>query len=190
MKILIREGSAAKNFEALHTLISEYPKMVMLCSDDKHPDDLAMGHINQLVKRAIDKGQDLYDVLTAACVNPVLHYGLPVGLLRVGDPADFIVVHSTKSWNVLQTYIDGEKVAEDGRSFLPERKHTIVNRFKTTAKSPTDFALKNNSQKIRVIEALDGQLHHQRIHLEPTGRHAARIIDGRRHSENRCCQPL
>ncbi|MEO6833699.1 MAG: amidohydrolase family protein, partial [Chitinophagaceae bacterium] len=114
MHILIREGSAAKNFEALHPLFNIHPEKLMLCSDDKHPDDLVEGHINQLVKRALVKGYELFDVLWAACVNPVLHYALPVGLLREGDAADFIVLPDLEEWNPSQTYIDGKLVFDNG----------------------------------------------------------------------------
>ncbi len=107
MKILIREGSAAKNFEALYPLIDHEPMSIMFCSDDKHPDELAVSHINALVRRAIERGCDLFNVLQAACLNPIEHYGLPVGRLRVGDPADFIVTDDLNSWDVKQTYIDG-----------------------------------------------------------------------------------
>ncbi|CAN5451712.1 adenine deaminase [soil metagenome] len=158
MKILIREGSAAKNFNALYTLISEYPEMVMLCSDDKHPDDLIHGHVNELVKRAIGNGLDMFDVLRAACLNPVLHYHLPVGLLRLKDPADFIVVENLDEWKVKQTFINGEKVAEDGATILAPKKHLIINRFGATEKNIADFHVPDQQHSIRVIEALDGQL--------------------------------
>ena len=158
MKILIREGSAAKNFEALYLLINEYPNNVMLCSDDKHPDDLMEGHIDALVRRALNDGMDLYNVLRAACINPVLHYNLPVGLLRPGDPADFIVVDSEESFRVKQTYINGERVAEDGRCVLPSKKHPAINQFHAAEKNITDFILPADGKDIRVIEALDGQL--------------------------------
>lgn len=158
MKIIIREGSAAKNFEALHELISEYADMVMLCSDDKHPDDLLLGHINQLAARAVAKGHDAMKVLQCACVNPVVHYNLPVGLLREGDPADFIVVNNLQEFHVLQTYINGELVAENGQSFLPSKTHTVINQFNCKEKTPDDFKIKVNSNSIHVIEALDGQL--------------------------------
>src|SRR6185436_15081703 len=103
MKILIREGSAAKNFDALISLVDEFPEEVMFCSDDKHPDDLEIGHINDLVKRAFRAGLDKMNVLRCACVNPVLHYGLDVGLLQVGDAADFIVVDNLDRLTVLKT---------------------------------------------------------------------------------------
>jgi adenine deaminase len=105
MKILIREGSAARNFEALHELISEYPHMTMLCSDDKHPDELITGHLNVIVKRALAKGHNLFDVLRVACINPVKHYNLPVGLLQPNDPADFIVIDNPENFNIQETYI-------------------------------------------------------------------------------------
>ncbi len=118
MKILIREGSAAKNFEALIELLNDYPDAMMFCSDDKHPDSLVNGHINQLCQRAIAKGIDKFNVLKAACVNPVLHYKLPVGLLRVGDFADYIIVKDLQSFEVLKTYINGELVAENGKTLI------------------------------------------------------------------------
>src|SRR6187401_3677302 len=116
MKIIIREGSAAKNFEALIDLLNDYPNQMMFCSDDKHPDSLVLGHINQLCARAVAKGINVYKVLQTACVNPVLHYKLDVGLLRVGDPADLIVAKDIVHFNILKTYIDGELVAENGKS--------------------------------------------------------------------------
>jgi len=115
MKILIREGSAAKNFEALVDLIDEYPDMMMLCSDDKHPDSLVDGHINQLCARGVAKGKNIFNILQAACITPVLHYKLNVGLLRVGDAADFIVADVLNQFNIQQTYINGKLVAENGR---------------------------------------------------------------------------
>lgn len=160
MKILIREGSAAKNYEALAPLFKTHPSELMFCSDDKHPDELVESHINALVKRAVNEGYDLYDVLRAACINPVEHYSLPVGQLKVGDPADFIIIDDTTNFNVLQTYINGTIVAENGESKvdLPEIKP--INNFNINYKTEADFKIKatKSGSKIRVIEALDGQL--------------------------------
>lgn len=117
-KILIREGSAAKNFEALIDLLHEHPDQMMFCSDDKHPDSLVAGHINELCVRAVEKEIDVFKVLQAACVNPVHHYQLEVGLLQEGDPADFIVVKDLQRFEVLQTYINGILVAEEGRTLI------------------------------------------------------------------------
>ena len=158
MKILIREGSAAKNYSALHSLIDEYPEQVMLCSDDKHPDDLIHGHINALVRRAIADGHELFNVLRAACLNPVVHYRLPVGLLRQNDYADFIVIEDLNSFKVNQTYVNGEKVAEEGGCFLPQKKHRIINHFNVSEKSVSDFQVGNTKEELRIIQALDGQL--------------------------------
>ena len=158
MKISIREGSAAKNFEALIDLIDEYPEMLLFCSDDKHPDNLALSHINELVIRAIAKGKNLFDVLRAACINPILHYSLPVGQLREGDGADFIVVKDLEKFEVLATYIQGQKVAENGETKIPRVNNEVINHFNTSAKTPTDFQLPALGNKVRVIEALDGQL--------------------------------
>ena len=158
MKILIREGSAAKNFDALIDLLPAYFENMMFCSDDKHPDDLLLGHINQLCERAVAKGIDVFKVLQAACVNPVKHYNLEVGLLQVGDPADFILVDNLKEFNVLETYINGELVAKNGKSFVKSVPFEVLNNFNTDIKKVADFKLASSSKKIRVIEALDGEL--------------------------------
>lgn len=158
MHILIREGSAAKNFDALCFLIEEHPDRCMFCSDDKHPDDLVRGHINELVKRALDMGMDRMRVLRCACVNPVLHYGLDVGLLQKGDAADFIVVDNFEEFNILKTYINGELVAQDGKCLLPKVSVSVVNKFRVGKKKVLDFFVKKEGERINVIEAIDGQL--------------------------------
>lgn len=159
MHIIIREGSAAKNFEALSDLLRTHPERVMLCSDDKHPDELVLGHINTLVKHALQKGYDLFHVLRTACINPVHHYKLPVGLLRAGDTADFIVVDDLSNFNILQTWINGTLVAENGHTLLPSTQAATINNFNTNHRYPIDFAVKAyGSQPIKVIEAVEGQL--------------------------------
>ena len=158
MKVIIREGSAAKNFEALIDLLPEHFENMMFCSDDKHPDDLLLGHINQLCERAVAKGIDVFKVLQAACVNPVKHYKLDVGLLNAGDEADFVVLEDLKKFNVLETYINGELVAKNGKSFVESVGFEVLNNFDTDFKSVTDFEYKSSAKKIRVIEALDGEL--------------------------------
>lgn len=158
MKISIREGSAAKNFEALIDLIDEYPEMIMFCSDDKHPDNLAISHINELAARAVAKGKDVFDVLRAACLNPIAHYSLPVGQVREGDPADFILVKDLEQFEVLTTYIKGQKVAENGKTLIPRVNNEVINNFHTSLKRPEDFRLSALGSKVRIIEALDGQL--------------------------------
>lgn len=178
MKILIREGSAAKNYEALHPLIKDYPDMVMFCSDDKHPNDLIIGEIDRLVARSIAKGYDLFSVLGAACVNPVKHYGLEVGLLQTGDPADFIVVNNLTDFKVLQTYINGRLVADNGKSQIERVEAEIVNNFNTSPKKVKDFEIEiehDDTPEIRVIKALDGQLITEEIH-EPGKMWNARLI--------------
>lgn len=158
MKVIIREGSAAKNFEALIELLPEHFENIMFCSDDKHPDDLLLGHINQLCERAVAKGIDIFKVLQVACVNPVKHYNLEVGLLQKGNDADFIVVDSLEKFNVLETYINGKLVAKNGESFVKSVPFEILNNFDTDKKKVTDFRFDSSVQKIRVIEALDGEL--------------------------------
>ena len=158
MNVIIREGSAAKNFEALIDLLPEYFEKMMFCSDDKHPDDILLGHINQLCKRAVAKGMDIFKVLQVACVNPVKHYDLEVGLLQEGDPADFVVIEDLQKFNVLETYINGELVAKNGESFIKSVPFDILNNFNTDKKKIEDFRVASSSPKIRVIEALDGEL--------------------------------
>jgi adenine deaminase len=172
MKILIREGSAAKNFEALIDLLPIHFENMMFCSDDKHPDDLLIGHINQLCERAVAKGMDIFKVLQVACVNPVNHYNLEVGLLQQGDAADFILVDNLKEFNVLETYINGELVAKNGKSFVKSVPFEVLNNFNTDIKKIADFRLASSSEKIRVIEALDGELVTNNIEADSL------IIDG------------
>lgn len=174
MSIIIREGSAAKNYDALHTLLRSHPDKVMFCSDDKHPDELIPGHINELVKRSIALGYDTFDVLRAATLNPAQHYNLPIGLLRAGDTADFLVVDSLESLNIQQTYINGELVAEKGNSKLKTVHVKPINNFSCNHKSPTDFNVQSSSttSTIRVIEAIEGQLITNCIEAE------AKVVNG------------
>lgn len=158
MFVQIREGSAARNFEALYELLDTHPMQMMLCSDDKHPDSLIEGHIDMLVRRAVANGIDKYNVLQAACINPVKHYQLEVGLLKQGDPADFIVVNNLHEFKVKQTYINGQLVAENGGSNIGRVPSAVVNQFSTAPKSPSDFELRAESPTIHVIEAFDGEL--------------------------------
>lgn len=158
MKVIIREGSAAKNFEALIDILPEHRDAVMFCSDDKHPDDLILGHINQLAARAVAKGKPLFDVLKAACINPVQHYKLDIGLLNVGDTADFIVVEDLEAFKVTQTWIDGQLVAENGTSLIPRVAATVINNFDTAAKLVEDFAIAPKSDNLHVMQAIDGEL--------------------------------
>lgn len=168
-KISIREGSAARNFDALYTLIGEYPGMTMLCSDDKHPDELLVGHINTLVRRAVAGGIDLFEALRAACVTPVEHYSLDVGQLKVGDPADFIEVDSLEEFSVLRTWIDGECVAKGGATNLPRVEPPLVNKFHKRHVLAEELAVPATAgvETIRVIEAIDGQLVTNCLELAP-----------------------
>ncbi len=166
MKIAIREGSAAKNFEALHELISEYPGMVMLCSDDKHPDDLLVGQINTLAARAVAKGHRWQDVLRAACLNPVEHYGLDVGVLRKGDPADMIVVRDLISFEVIATYLNGVAVFGNGAAQMPSVPVKVLNQFSDVHVSEQDMQISVSSEEhqVRVIRAIDGSLMTEELH--------------------------
>lgn len=173
MKIIIREGSAAKNFEALAELIDDHPNMIMLCSDDKHPDSLVEGHINQLCARAVAKGLEVFNVLKAACINPVKHYNLNIGTLRVGDPADFIIVEDLTHFKVLQTYIDGQALLNNGKSLIQSVPATPINQFTCAPVNAIDLSVPmesypNQDGLIPVIEALDGQLITNKLYLPAT----------------------
>jgi len=158
MKLHIREGSAAKNFDTLSFAIDEYNHRCMLCSDDKHPDDLVLGQINALTKRALALGYDKMKVLKCACVNPVHHYGLDVGLLQKGDWADFLVIDNFEDFNILATYINGVKVAERGKTLLPQVPSRVVNAFHARKKQTSEFQVRTAGEIINVIEAIDGQV--------------------------------
>ena len=158
MKILVREGSAAKNFEALISLLPRYYENMMFCSDDKHPDDLILGHINDLCSRAIKKGMDLFKVLQVACINPINHYNLDVGQLRVGDSADFLVVKDLYEFQTIRTYISGNKLFDNGATFLTPVYFKVINNFNISDKEISDFSYKSNASKIKVIEAYNGEL--------------------------------
>ena len=173
MKILIREGSAAKNFEALYPLIDTHTNNIMLCSDDKHPDSLLEGHINQLCARAIAKGIDKFNLLQAACINPVDHYKLPTGKMKVGDPANFIVVNDLISFEVITTFINGLMVAEKGKSYIAPIQETTINQFDAPFISAAQLKIEtkdypNQNGLIPVIEAIDGQLITNCIWMSPT----------------------
>jgi len=173
MKILIREGSAAKNFEALIGLMNEHYGNMMFCSDDKHPDSLVDGHINQLCARAVAKGVEIFKVLQAACINPVLHYKMEVGLLKEGDAADFIVLEDLIDFKVKQTYINGQLVADNGKSLIETKPPAIINQFSCAEKVVSDFAIPHHGEtEVLVIEALEGQLITNKIVA------AAKIVTG------------
>lgn len=180
MKVIVREGSAARNFDALIDLLDEHHQNMMFCSDDKHPDDLILGHINALCSRAVARGNDVFKVLQAACLNPVEHYAMRIGTLQVGDSADFIAVENLENFKILQTYINGKLVAENGRSFIDAVPFEKPNRFNVSVKTPNHFEVRCEAKKIRVIEALEGQLVTNEIHDAPLATDGKLIADATR----------
>jgi len=158
MKIQIREGSAAKNFEALVDLLDQYADKVLFCSDDKHPDDLVEGHINKMIRRAIAKGYNPIKVLKSVILNPIEHYKLEVGRLQPGDPADMVVVDNLSDFNILQTYVDGQKVAENGKTLIGRVNATKPNMFRAEPITPDQLQVKPGGEKLKVIAAFDGEL--------------------------------
>ncbi len=158
MKVQIREGSAAKNFDTLIPLINSFPDKIMLCSDDKHPDDLVDGHINQVIKKAIQLGYDPIKVLKVCTYNPIQHYKLKVGLLQKGDPADIIVINNFEDFTIKATYINGKQVAENGNSLLDPGPASTPNIFSADPLTEEDLKVPVSGSSIQVINALDGQL--------------------------------
>ncbi len=172
MKILIREGSAARNFEALIPLMATHPDKLMFCSDDKHPDELYEGHIDVLVRRAIELGYDVMDVLKAASLNAVRHYNLSVGMLQQGDDADFIVVDDIRRPVAKQTYIKGELVAEKGVPNFKYKETATPNIFERPYLYAQDLFVPDKGKKIKVIECFDGQL------ITKCGIAEPKVVDG------------
>ncbi len=158
MKILIREGSAAKNFDALRALITESNGQVMLCSDDLHPDDLLDGHIDKLIRRGLENGHSIFDLIRAASANPITHYKLNVGQLKIGDPADFILVDSVDNFKIVSTWIEGNPVYENGKTSFMVKSEITPNTFIKNHFDQSDFALLGEKGRYRIIEAMDGSL--------------------------------
>ncbi len=167
IKIQIREGSAAKDFENLFPLLKTHPKEVMFCTDDCHPDDLVKGHINKTISRAVKKGADVLDVISAATVNPKKHYNLKTGLLQINDPADLILVEDLKDFKVLQTYIDGNLVYDKGTVLIDKESEKAVNNFNCETLKIEDILVKPETNRIKVIVAQDGDLLTGKEIIEP-----------------------
>lgn len=168
MKVLIREGSAAKNFEALFPLISKFNKMIMLCTDDSHPDDLIKyGHINKILKLGQKHKIDMFDMLHATCINPVEHYNLDVGLLRENDYADFIIVDNLEDFNIQETYINGKPVFSQGRILFNIENEKPINNFNASKISLEDISVEDKNSKIKVIEVIDKELITKSLEMTP-----------------------
>lgn len=158
MKILIREGSAARNLDALKDLFKINPDNIMLCSDDLHPEMLVERHINKLLAKLISEGYDIFDVVRSATINPVSHYGLDAGLLRPGDNADFIIVDDPGKMNVFETWINGRKVFDRGKVMFRYKAGLQINKFNCTPLNFKDIYINPRRGKMRVIQAFDGEL--------------------------------
>ena len=159
MKIIIREGSAARNFEELIPLLDQYPEKIMFCTDDLHPDDLINGHINKMVKRALQLGYDLFDVLRAGSYNAIKHYGSKQGLLQEGDAADFILVDDLNEMDIRATYIDGRPVYRDQKVLISESNDEEINYFQAEEVTNDVLQLVAETGIIRVMIAADGELY-------------------------------
>lgn len=158
MKVLIREGSSAKNFDQLYQLIDKYPRMVMLCTDDYHPDDLLNGHIDRLIRRGVSAGVNFFNLYRAASINPIMHYQLQTGMLRTGDPADFIIADAVDPFRVIATYINGEPVFRDGKVDVDLPPVDLLNAFHALPVNSADLEVTGQTGLYRIIHAWDGEL--------------------------------
>lgn len=154
MKILIREGSAAKNLEALKELFNLYPDRLMLCTDDCHVDNLLQGYINEIVKGLLKDGYNLFDVLSASSLIPITHYNLPIGLLQINDSADFNEVNNLIDLEILDVYVKGGRVESQG-SIAPA---TPINNFRASKIAINDLKVESSKGTYNIIEALDKEL--------------------------------
>ena len=168
MMIQIREGSAAKNFDVLYPLLNSHSDKVMLCTDDLHPDDIAeKGHINYLIKKGLSKGIDLFSILRAASYNPIHHYGLELGLLQIGDSADFIVVDDLESFNVQAVYRKGGCIFKDEKVLFEVNNEILLNNFSRKPIQLSDISVTAQNGPVRVIVAKDGDLLTDSILCQP-----------------------
>ncbi|NPD45989.1 MULTISPECIES: adenine deaminase [unclassified Lentimicrobium] len=177
MFVQIREGSAAKNYESLSSLIDSHPDFVMLCSDDKHPNDLEKGHVNQVIKRALADGYDFMNILQACILNPVRHYKLDIGLLQVGNAADMILVDNLNDFTILKTFVDGKLVAENGKTLIESISVKPINKFHVNEIKPEDLYISNTGNTIKVMQAMDGELITNKIEYTPPKESSGIISD-------------
>ena len=169
MHILLRRGSAARSFTTLLPVLGRFPEQCMFCTDDLHPDALLQGHIDVLVRIALAEGFALFDVLRAASLNPVRHYGLKMGLLQVGDPADWIEVDNLQAFRIRRTVLGGQVVAQDGVARLQAHQPlSMPNHFRLQPLQVEQFALPARSGQCRVIGLRDGDLFTEEILCWPT----------------------
>jgi len=170
MKILIREGSAARNLQALKHLFKTNPDMLMLCSDDLHPEMLRKGHINKLIAGLISEGFNVFDIIRSATINPVKHYNLEADLLQQGQNADFILVDSLSGMNVIETWIGGKRVFANEHVLFSYKPGKVVNNFNCEPINEKDLKIANQNRKIRIIKAFDGELTTREIIGKPVNK--------------------
>lgn len=161
MKVLIREGSAARNLDALFPLMKSNPESVMACTDDAHPDDIrARGHIEKFYRRAVAEGVSVFDIFRILTLNPIEHYKLDCGALRIGDKADFVMVSDLEKYDVCRVYLAGKKVYENGKQLYRSIHSQRPNNFAKRNFYDFDFAVNapKDAPTVKVIDILPGEL--------------------------------
>lgn len=183
MKIMVREGSSAKNMEALfdfsdrldywknHESFGKMPNEVLekrihlpifdfIVSDDKHTTDLIKGHLNESIKKAIGLEISPISAIEMVTVNPSTHYNLNTGAIVKGMQADYVVVDNLNDLNILKTYVAG-KCVFDGENVLFDVEETeFKNTFDVSKKGFEDFEISCDepSADVNVIRCFNGEL--------------------------------
>lgn len=163
--IMIREGTAAHNLEALLPLLCEqYADRCMFCCDDKHPNDLLeIGHIDTMVKYAIDHGVDPIIAVKVACHNAARYFLLNNrGAIAPGYLADFVVIDSFEAFNILQVYKKGELMVDGGvvadfpePQVEPQLEAAAHNTFHVAPLKASDF---EESRPLAVVGMVPGEI--------------------------------
>lgn len=123
MTVMVREGSAARNLNALMPFASKHKHF--LVTDDLSAVDMADGHVDSLLRKAVAAGMDPIHAIRAASMWPAQHYGLPGGSVYLNGPADLVVVDDLIHFTVLETWIGGRLVAKDGRPLFAGAPTTV-----------------------------------------------------------------
>ncbi|MCF8357528.1 MAG: adenine deaminase [Prolixibacteraceae bacterium] len=158
MKIILRNSSASRDFLHLISLIETHPNKTMMCTDDCHPDDLEKGYINEMVKTAIEKGYNVFDVISIASKNAKDHYGTETGLLQLYDPADFIVIDNFKNFNIKKVFVNGIEQLNEDPIKKQNPKNEIINNFHQNKIFLNDVRFPSKNKKINAIRIIEDSI--------------------------------
>ncbi|QRN85121.1 adenine deaminase [Clostridia bacterium] len=164
LALMIREGTAARNLEALLPVVDEYSRSrCMFCTDDRHPDHIeSQGHIDYLVRRSIEKGMDPIMAIRMSSLNTAQFFGLKDrGAIAPGKKADLLILKDLQQFEVSSVYKDGCLVAKDGEYLgshkqgdIPER---LIKGLNFPSIKPQDLLLKLGKRNM-AIELIPGEI--------------------------------